>query len=200
MSPSRIVITGLIASGKSTVADILREKGYDLISADEVNRELIKKGGKNYIAIKNEPIFAPAFDGDFLDKKKLAEIIFNDKEKMERLNEISHTNIIGAINEMVENSKEDKVFIEVPLFFKIKDRFPHNLVVLVTASREVQIKRLMARDKIDYDFALKKIESQDELEEMKKQSDIIIDNSGDIESLRRQIEKIIKRGDFNESC
>ena len=58
----------------------------------------------------------------------------------------------------------------------------------------------MDRDKIDYDFALKKIESQDELEEMKKQSDIIIDNSGDIESLRSQIEKIIKRGDFNESC
>ena len=200
MSPSRIVITGLIASGKSTVADILKKKGYDLISADEVNRELIKKGGKNYIAIKNEPIFAPAFDGDYLDKKKLAEIIFNDKEKMERLNEISHTNIIGAINEMVENSKEDKVFIEVPLFFKIKDRFPHDLVVLVTASREVQIKRLMARDKIDYDFAQKKIESQDELEEMKKQSDIIIDNSGDIERLKRQIEKIIKRGDFNESC
>ena len=200
MSPSRIVITGLIASGKSTVADILKEKGYDLISADEVNRELIKKGGKNYIAIKNEPIFAPAFDGDSLDKKKLAELIFSDKEKMERLNEISHTNIIGGINEMVENSKEDKVFIEVPLFFKIKDRFPHDLVILVTASREVQIKRLMARDKIDYDFALRKIESQDELEEMKKQSDIIIDNSGDIESLRRQIEKIIERGDFNESC
>lgn len=200
MSPSRIVITGLIASGKSTVADILKEKGYDLISADEVNRDLIKKGGKNYIAIKNEPIFAPAFDGDFLDKKKLAEIIFNDKEKMERLNEISHANIISAINEMVENSKKDKVFIEVPLFFKIKDRFPHDLVVLVTASREVQIKRLMARDKIDYDFAIRKIESQDELEEMKKQSDIIIDNSGDIESLKRQIEKIIKRGDFNESC
>ena len=200
MSPSRIVITGLIASGKSTVADILKEKGYDLISADEVNRELIKKGGKNYIAIKNEPIFAPAFDGDFLDKKKLAEIIFNDKEKMEKLNEISHTNIIAAINEMVENSKEDKVFIEVPLFFKIKDRFPHDLVILVTASREFQIKRLMARDKIDYDFALKKIESQDELEEMKKQSNIIIDNSGDIENLRSQIEKIIERGDFNESC
>ena len=200
MSPSRIVITGLIGSGKSTVAEILKEKGYDLISADEVNRELIKKGGKNYIAIKNEPIFAPAFDGDFLDKKKLAEIIFNDKEKMEKLNEISHTNIIAAINEMVENSKEDKVFIEVPLFFKIKDRFPHDLVILVTASREFQIKRLMARDKIDYDFALRKIESQDELEEMKKQSDIIIDNSGDIESLRRQIEEIIERGDFNESC
>lgn len=200
MSPSRIVITGLIASGKSTVADILKEKGYDLISADEVNRDLIKKGGKNYIAIKNEPMFAPAFDDDSIDKKKLAELIFSDKEKMERLNEISHTNIIAAINEIVENSKEDKVFIEVPLFFKIKDRFPHDLVVLVTASREVQIKRLMARDKIDYDFALKKIESQDQLEEMKKQSDIIIDNSGDIESLRRQIEKIIKRGDFNESC
>lgn len=200
MSPSRIVITGLIASGKSTVADILKEKGYDLISADEVNRDLIKKGGKNYIAIKNEDIFAPAFDGDNLDKKKLAEIIFSDKEKMERLNEISHANIISAIDEMVEKSDKDKVFIEVPLFFKIKDRFPHDLVILVTASRDVQIKRLMARDKIDYDFALRKIESQDELEEMKKQSDIIIDNSGDIESLRRQIEKIIKRGDFNESC
>ena len=189
MSPSRIVITGLIGSGKSTVADILREKGYDLISADEVNKELIKKGGKNYIAIKNEDIFAPAFDGDNLDKKK-----------MERLNEISHTNIIASINEMVENSKKDKVFIEVPLFFKIRDRFPHDLVVLVTASRDVQVKRLMARDKIDYDFALRKIESQDELEEMKKESDIIIDNSGDIDCLRRQIEKIIKRGDFNESC
>ena len=200
MSPSRIVITGLIGSGKSTVAEILKEKGYDLISADEVNRELIKKGGKNYIAIKNEDIFAPAFDGDNLDKKKLAEIIFSDKKKMERLNEISHTNIIAAINEMVENSKKDKVFIEVPLFFKIKDSFPHDLVILVTASRDVQVKRLMARDKIDYDFALRKIESQDDIEEMKKQSDIIIDNSSDIESLIRQIEEIIERGDFNESC
>ena len=47
MSPSRIVITGLIASGKSTVAEILKEKGYELISADEVNRDLIKEGGKN---------------------------------------------------------------------------------------------------------------------------------------------------------
>lgn len=200
MSPSRIVITGLIASGKSTVAEILKEKGYELISADEVNRDLIKEGGKNYLAIKKEEIFAPAFDGDKLNKKKLAEIIFNDKEKMQRLNEISHANIIAAINEMIEKIKEDKVFIEVPLFFKIKDRFYHDLVVLVTASRDVQIKRLMARDKIDYDFALKKIESQDELEEMKKQSNIIIDNSGDIENLRSQIEKIIERGDFNESC
>lgn len=200
MSPSRIVITGLIGSGKSTVAEILKEKGYDLISADEVNRELIKKGGKNYLAIKKEDIFAPAFEGDYLDKKKLAEIIFADQKKMERLNEISHPNIIATINKMVENSKKDKVFIEVPLFFKIKDNFPHDLVILVTASRDVQVKRLMARDKIDYDFALRKIESQDELEEMKKQSDIIIDNSGDIDCLRRQIEKIIKRGDFNESC
>lgn len=196
MNPSRIVITGIIASGKSTLCDILRQKGFLVIDADQVNKKLIKEGGKNYLAIKSDEVFAPAFDGEKLDKKKLAQLIFADKEKMDRLNELSHKNIIEEIDSIIDKSSRDKVFIEIPLFFQMKEIFPCDKIILVTAKRDVQIQRLIKRDGISLTYAKKKIESQDELERMKENSDIIIDNSDGVDKLKEEIEKILDRGDF----
>ncbi|EEI83338.1 dephospho-CoA kinase [Anaerococcus tetradius] len=196
MNPSRIVITGIIASGKSTLCDILRQKGFLVIDADQVNKKLIKEGGKNYLAIKSDEVFAPAFDGEKLDKKKLAQLIFADKEKMDRLNELSHKNIIEEIDSIIDKSSRDKVFIEIPLFFQMKETFPCDKIILVTAKRDVQIQRLIKRDGISLTYAKKKIESQDELERMKENSDIIIDNSDGVDKLKEEIEKILDRGDF----
>lgn len=196
MNPSRIVITGLIASGKSTLADILREEGFVVIDADKVNRKLIEEGGTNYLAIKNERDFKDAFDGDRLDKNKLGQIIFSDSKKMEKLNSITHKNIIKEIEKEIETVDEKTVFIEIPLYFQMKEKFKNDGVILVTCKKDVQIKRLMARDKISESFAKKKIESQDTLAYMVDNSDIIIDNSGDEEELRIKIKNMLDRGNY----
>lgn len=196
MNPSRIVITGLIASGKSTLAAILREEGFVVIDADKVNKKLIEKGGTNYLAIKSEADFKDAFDGDRLDKNKLGQIIFSDPKKMEKLNSITHKNIIREIEKEIESVDKKTVFIEIPLYFQMKEKFENDGVILVTCKKDVQIKRLMARDKISESFAKKKIESQDTLAYMVDNSDIIIDNSGDEEELRIKIKNMLDRGNY----
>ena len=196
MNPSRIVITGLIASGKSTLAEILREEGFVVIDADKVNKKLIEKGGTNYLAIRNEADFKDAFDGDRLDKNKLGQIIFSDPKKMEKLNSITHKNIIREIEKEIKSVDEKTVFIEIPLYFQMKEKFENDGVILVTCKKDVQIKRLMARDKISESFARKKIESQDTLAYMVDNSDIIIDNSGDEEELRIKIKNMLDRGNY----
>ena len=196
MNPSRIVITGLIASGKSTLADILREEGFVVIDADKVNKKLIEEGGTNYLAIKSEADFKDAFDGDRLDKNKLGQIIFKDPNKMEKLNSITHKNIIREIEKEIKSVDEKTVFIEIPLYFQMKEKFENDGVILVTCRKDVQIKRLMARDKISESFARKKIESQDTLAYMVDNSDIIIDNSGDKEELKTKIKNMLDRGNY----
>ncbi len=196
MNPNRIVITGLIASGKSTLAEILREEGFVVIDADKVNKKLIEEDGTNYLAIKSESDFKDAFDGDRLDKNKLGQIIFSDPKKMEKLNSITHKNIIREIEKEIESVDEKAVFIEIPLYFQMKEKFENDGVILVTCKKDVQIKRLMARDKISESFAKKKIESQDTLAYMVDNSDIIIDNSGDEEELRIKIKNMLDRGNY----
>ncbi|MDO5047939.1 MAG: dephospho-CoA kinase [Anaerococcus sp.] len=196
MSLSRIVITGLIASGKSSLAQILRDKGYLVIDADSVNRDLLEKDGANFKAIKESGAFDYAFDGDYLYKRRLAKIIFEDKSKMDLLNSISHHNIIKEIERRINKASRKPVFVEIPLYFQMKEQFPNDCVILVTADRDIQIKRLMERDGIGYEYAVKKIESQAELEKMKENSDVIIDNSENFDKLKEEVEKLLKRGDF----
>lgn len=191
MNQNKIVITGTIASGKSSLSEILRKKGYKVIDSDKINRKLLEKDQINYKEILSSKAFDEAFGGESLNKKKLAKIIFTDSKKRELINKITHKNIITYINSLIEKSKDKNIFVEIPLFFQMKEKFPCDYVWLVCANREVQIQRLMQRDKIDRDFAIKKIESQDYLS-MKKKSDLIFDNSTSLEELEKKVEIALK--------
>ena len=191
MNQNRIVITGTISSGKSSLSDILRKKGYLVIDSDKINAKLLEKDQINYREILSSGAFDEVFEDGIINKKILGEIIFNDPKKREVINKISHKNIISYINKEIENSKEKNVFIEIPLYFQMKEKFPCDYVWLVIADRKVQIERLMQRDKIGKDFALKKIKSQDFLE-MKKKSDLIFDNSTSLENLEKKVEIALK--------
>ena len=191
MNQNKIVITGTIASGKSSLSEILRKKGYKVIDSDQINRKLLEKDQINYKEILSSKAFDEAFDGNKLDKKKLAKIIFNDPKKRQLINKITHKNIISHINSLIEKSKEKNIFVEIPLYFQMKEKFPCDYVRLVCAKREVQIKRLMERDKIDIDFAIKKIESQDYLS-MKEKSDLIFDNSASLKDLEKKVDIALK--------
>lgn len=187
MNQNRIVITGTISSGKSSLSDILRKKGYLVIDCDKINAKLLEKDQINYREILSSGAFNEAFEDGIINKRILGEIIFNDPKKRELINKISHKNIISYINKEIENSKEENVFIEIPLYFQMKEKFPCEYVWLVTTNKDVQIKRLMNRDKIDKDFAIKKINSQN-FSLMKEKSDLIFDNSTSLDDLEKKVD------------
>ena len=196
MSLSKIVITGTIASGKSTLCKLLEEMGYKVISADEVNRALLEPGSKNFEVIKKSGEFNEAFKNESLDKKVLAQIIFNNPQKQKKLNQLTHRNILDEIENQIASLNEKVVFIEIPLFFQMEEKFDANEVWLVVANYETQLKRLIKRDNIDRSYAKLKIESQDQLLTMKEKSDVVFDNSTSIENLRNELENVLKQKDL----
>lgn len=196
MSLSKIVITGTIASGKSTLCKLLEEMGYKVISADEVNRALLEPKAKNFEAIKKSGEFNEAFKNESLDKKVLAQIIFNNPQKQKKLNQLTHRNILDEIENQIASLNEKVVFIEIPLFFQMEEKFDANEVWLVVANYETQLKRLIKRDNIDRSYAKLKIESQDQLLTMKEKSDVVFDNSTSIENLRNELENVLKQKDL----
>ena len=171
MSPSKIVITGTIASGKSTLCKLLESKGFIVISADEVNKSLLNPGAINYESIKKSGEFDKAFINESLDKEKLGQIIFSDENKLKKLNKITHRNILNEIKKQIDLIDEKAVFVEIPLYFQMEVKFDADEVWLVVADYETQIKRLMNRDNINLSYAKAKIESQRKLINMKENSD-----------------------------
>lgn len=196
MTPSKIVITGTIASGKSTLCKLLEEKDFVVISADEVNRALLVPKAKNYEAIKSSGDFDDAFINDSLDKKILAKIIFSNKEKLKKLNQLTHRNILDEIEKQINQLDQKVVFVEIPLFFQMEEKFDADEVWLVVADYQIQLQRLSKRDGIDIDYAKTKIESQNDLVTMKENSDVVFDNSTSIENLRKELENILRQKDL----
>lgn len=196
MNPSKIVITGTIASGKSTLSNLLKEYGFDLISADEINKNLLEKGEKNYLAIKNSGCFDQAFDREILDKKKLAEIIFSDSKKLSLLNKLTHKNILEEINREISQISKKVVFIEIPLYFQMKEKFVADEIWLVIANEQVQLQRLAKRDGIDLTFAKTKIESQKTTENMIDKSQVVFDNSSSVDELNKKLKEILEKKDL----
>jgi len=196
MSPSKIVITGTIASGKSTLCKLLESKGFIVISADEINKSLLNPGAINYESIKKSGEFDKAFINESLDKEKLGQIIFSDENKLKKLNKITHRNILNEINKQIDLIDEKAVFVEIPLYFQMEVKFDADEVWLVVADYETQIKRLMNRDNINLSYAKVKIESQRKLINMKEKSDVVFDNSTSVENLNEKLEEILVQKDL----
>lgn len=192
MNPSRIVITGSIGSGKSTVSQIIRDLGFEVIDSDKVNKKLLEKGGANFNAIKNDPDFNQVFDGDILDKKALAKLIFSDPKLMDKLNKITHPNIINTIENEIEKTKDPYVFIEIPLYYQMPIRFRADKVIYVESDRHIQSQRLEARDDIDHSYAIEKITKQEDLVDKRDKDEIIVKNNETFADLKKNLIKILK--------
>ncbi|CAG7587742.1 Dephospho-CoA kinase [Peptoniphilus tyrrelliae] len=196
MNQNKVIgLTGSIATGKSQVSNYLRDKGIKVVDADLIARDLVdipivkdeikKAFGENIYVNKN------------LDRKKLAEIVFNNDKKRDILNDIMHPHIYKIILDEIKNSKEI-VFVDIPLLFeneKVNEKFglKFDEIWLVYVDRETQIERLMKRDGISRDYAEKKINSQISVEEKRKKADVIIDNRFTVEETFMQVEENLKR-------
>ncbi|QXM05733.1 dephospho-CoA kinase [Crassaminicella indica] len=192
-----IGLTGGIASGKSTASNILKEFKIPVIDADIIAREIVMPGKAALNEIKavfGEKVITE--DGH-LNRKELGKIVFSDEEKLKKLNDITHKRIIkeiiNRINIYGKMNTYPVIIIDAPLLIEQHMEELVDEVWLVTASKAVQLNRLMNRDKISVEDALKRMKTQMSTEEKKKYADVILDNNKDINHLKRQIEKQLKR-------
>lgn len=189
-----IGITGGIATGVSTVAEMFRERGAVVIEADRVAREVVTPNTEAYKKIveafgKN----VVGRDGT-IDRKKLAEVIFRDPAARRRLNAITHPEIRRGIQEEVEGLRSTNpnaiVVIDLPLLLDTTGPEAYELdgVIVVSAGREQQIERLKRRDKLSQAAAEQRLAAQRPAVEKEAEADWVIDNSGPVEETRRQVE------------
>jgi dephospho-CoA kinase len=195
----RIVgLTGGIGSGKSTVTDYLISQGFHVLDADRIAREIVLPGSDMLIELSS--VFGKKIlqDDGSLDRKKLGGIVFSDAEKKKTLDRLMHTRILELIHERILQFREEQahakvIFIDAPLLFETGLYKSANEIWVIDADDETRIRRIMARDGLQREEILKRIESQMTREEKNSRADVILDNTGDQEALYRQIDELLKK-------
>ena len=187
-------LTGGIGTGKSTVANMLKEKGIPVVDTDLISREVIQYPEiieKIKLEISNE-----VFDFENkLDRKKMSEIVFENQEKFKKLNEIMHPEILKKMWNEVEKLKKDYkiIVVDIPLLFEINMEKEVDKILLIYASKEIQLKRIMERDCRSREEAIKIINSQMPLYKKREKSDYIIQNNDSLEKLEKSLDKIVQK-------
>lgn len=189
-----IGLTGSIATGKSTVAQMFEQLDIPVIDADKVAREVVEP---NEAALKEiESVFGADLileDGQ-LDRKKLGSIVFQDDQKRKQLNNIMHPAIRKRMNEKQEELIRRGVAClvqDIPLLFENKLQSHVDKVLVVYIDEEEQLKRLMKRDQSSEEEAINRMKAQLSIEEKKRLADAYIDNRGSKEASFAQLKKIL---------
>jgi dephospho-CoA kinase len=188
-------LTGSVGTGKSTVTNFFRELGAYIIDWDELARKVTRPHLRAWKEI------VEYFGKDFLNedltinRQKLAEMVFSDKEKVAKLNQIVHPEVFKEderITNEIKNLDPDALIIkDIPLLFELKLTQPvfMDKVVVVSASEQTQLRRLEEKGMSRKD-AQSRIKSQLPLEEKIRSADFVIDNDGPLEKTRKQAEEI----------
>jgi dephospho-CoA kinase len=188
-------LTGGIASGKSTISEIIKGCGIPVIDGDVISREIVKPKSFALNLIKNEFGNDITNKKDELNRKKLANIVFNDALKLEKLNSITHPIIKGEILKKLDFYKEQGYklcVVDAAILIEAKFTDVVNYIILVYVDSKVQLERLMKRDNFSKEEALRRINSQMTFENKAEYADFILDNSKDLEYTKQQVNKILK--------
>ncbi|EKZ0313398.1 dephospho-CoA kinase [Listeria monocytogenes] len=191
-----IGLTGSVATGKSTVSNMIQQAGIPLVDADIAARKVVEPGTeglKEIVAYFGEEILLA--DGT-LDRAKLGEIIFKDKEKREKLNEITHPRVKDYMLEARERffrAGEELVFFDIPLLFESHLESLVDQIVVVWTTPETELKRLIERNNLTKEDALRRIESQMGIDEKARKADFVIDNNESLEKTQKQVYTFIER-------
>ena len=188
----KVGLTGSIAVGKSFVLGVLKELGCHVLDADEVAREVVKPGTAGLRAV------VEAFGDEILradgtlDRSKLGSIVFTDENKRRQINSILHPFIITAQDEELRRlEREDPqgiAVVDAALMIESGGYKRFDKLIVVHCDPEIQLQRLMKRDKLSREDAERRINSQMPQEEKKRYADFLIDTSGPFESTRQQVE------------
>ncbi|BCR06128.1 dephospho-CoA kinase [Desulfuromonas versatilis] len=186
-------VTGGIASGKSTVAQVFRELGAIVVSADELARQAVLPGTPALRQLVER--FGPQVlcaDGT-LDRAALSRIVFADPRARQDLNRITHPAIAAlAEKRLAELRRQNPLLVvyEAPLLFEAGAEGRVDAVLSVIIDERLQLNRLMARDRSGPEAAQARIAAQMPQSEKAARSDYLIDNSGSLEQLRQQVQAL----------
>lgn len=197
-----IGLTGGIGTGKSTVSQILRNKGFSVIDLDVISHKVIEFPSVVEKIVKNfgkEVLENNENNNDgnrTVSREKLGKIIFSDREKRFTLNSIMHPEILRIMHKKIlecESKKENKIiFVEIQLLFEVQWEKEFDYILLVAAKRDIQVRRVLERDKRSEKEAWDIINSQMSLDEKRGKSDFVIENDGNIDDLNRKVDKFLK--------
>lgn len=196
-----IGLTGSIATGKSTVANMFKELDIPVIDADKIARKVVEPGEEAYEQLVKHFGTDILFPDGTLDRKKLGSIVFQNEEERQTLNQIIHP----AIHKKMDDDKYvflkrgyKTVVLDIPLLFEGKrNRNEFDKILLIAVSEDVQLKRLLERDKMGEEDARNRINSQMPIKEKIPLADAVIYNDGTIEETRNQLIAILDEWGVN---
>lgn len=182
-----IVLTGGIATGKSSVAKIFKEFGFSIIDADKIAHKILDS---NYIAIRE--LFGTKYiENQKVNRKELGKLIFSNSLAKQRLEELLHPLIYQEIErQSIEYDSYKKPYIiDIPLFFET-NRYPIEKNIVVYTPSNIQLDRLVCRDNCSIEEAMGRINSQIDIEKKKSKALYLIDNSQDLNSLQQECDRV----------
>ena len=190
-----IGLSGGIGSGKSTVADMLRQRGIPVIDADVIARQVVEPGLPAHRDIALAWPSVVATDGA-IDRKKLAAIVFSDPASQAQLEAITHPRIreeVAVQAKALGQAGHALAFLEAALIVESGYYKQLDGLVVVAAGETTQMERVIARDRSTREAALARIHAQSPLEEKIRVATHVIDNNGDLASTRAQVDAVLAK-------
>lgn len=194
--PQIIGLTGGIATGKSTVSQIVKDRGYPVICADKIAADVVKKGRPAYrkvVALFGRDIIRK--DGE-LDRKKIARRVFKDARLKQKLEAIIHPEVANQINDHIRRLRGQNVpliFLDVPLLFEAGMEALCNKTICIASTQHLQIERLKKYRGMTHAHALDRIRSQMPLEHKIQKADFVIWNNKSKTELKEETDKLLKK-------
>lgn len=193
---TRIIgLTGGIASGKSTVSNLLQQAGIPIVDADQITRQVQRPGSSaldKLAAAFGNQVIQP--DGS-LDRAQLGRRVFADTVARQELNQIMQPLIRDAIWQAVDTLKKQgvpNIVLDLPLLYEQHYDEDCDLVVVVTVSPETELRRLMARNHYSAVEAKERIAAQMPLKEKAARADVVINNDGSPAQTRQQVAQLVE--------
>jgi dephospho-CoA kinase len=184
--PIIIGLTGNIGSGKSTVAAFLREMGYPVLDAD-----LLAERARELKKAEIKALFPEAFLGEELDRRRLAQLVFSDPQKLRALEELIHPEVRRLLEEELSRLEAPLVFVEITLLFEKGWEGRLQGTILVAAPLEERLKRAMARSGLSREEVLARERAQMPEEEKRRRATWVLENRGSLEDLRAQVQALL---------
>lgn len=188
-----IGLTGGIACGKTTVANMFKELGASIIDADAISHELTAPGGEALPGIREAFGRLVFFPDGTLNREVLAALVFSNEAERETLNKVTHPLILNRLRENIEICRKMGaliVVLDVPLLFEVGAQELADITVCTTSPLEVQIERMRTRSGLGREQAMKRIESQMPLSEKEALSDVVLDTNKPTDELQKEVLKL----------
>ncbi|EOD8639952.1 dephospho-CoA kinase [Staphylococcus aureus] len=198
--PKVIGLTGGIASGKSTVSELLSVFGFKVVDADKAAREAVKKGSKGLAQVR-EVFGDEAIDENGeMNRRYMGDLVFNHPEKRLELNAIIHP----IVRDIMEEEKQEylkqgyNVIMDIPLLFENELENTVDEVWVVYTSESIQMDRLMQRNNLSLEDAKARVYSQISIDKKSRMADHVIDNLGDKLELKQNLERWLEEEGYIE--